>query len=234
MKHLHYNRTLLLAAALPIVALASCNKDDEPKLDPATPLYQQYEVYSCNGEVSAHANFRVADAQGERVYLNNGASVTVNNLKMVYYSDDFDPAPVYSYSQVLEKGTRDVSFRFQRSSGHVLTNSVSISDIDPVTFDTSIVEIKNGEAYDYSTGFKSETVSFRLVPKGENDFENAYTARLAAMPEGTTFSFSGVPAGVYILVADSEANFATTQNDGSATGVIHLVLRTTVTVNVTL
>lgn len=194
-------------------ALTACNSDTS--LDPNISLYQDYVVEYNNGKITAYANFHKHNQNGERVKLNNGASITVNGLKMEYYKT-YDAVGAYNYVMEFPANTKTITFDFQRNaSTHLITES-EIGKIPEFTVDECDT-ITNGKQYwiTISDGQMYPNISLQAVLVSQ-DGMSGYNA---SADSGTkSFRFNGVRSGFYTLYTTLYRTETITATDGNAKG----------------
>jgi len=125
------NRLLSVAfTATCFSLLAACTKVDSGDLKDDVPYYQSYSVSYNKTENAtyASASFRVREANGARVKLSNGATVTANG-KTGAATNPFDLS-IYTWQF---DDRKDVSFTLTKATA-TLNNTVRSSDIGDISF----------------------------------------------------------------------------------------------------
>lgn len=208
-----------LALLFPVFALllmgtASCNDDDD-KLDPNLPLYQDYLVENVDGEVTAYAYFSAYNSKGQHMQLNNGASIKANGEDMSYIGS-IDLEGFYDYSHQLPANTTEVTYVLKRNANTTLTNIVNLAEAPDFKMEDSWKEIKNGVRYEVTKlteGSSSAELHAVLVsPNNEKPYQATIGVGISS------FTFTGVRPGTYSLMVSTSVTRPVAQTDGTATG----------------
>lgn len=142
------NRFLsILATAGVLSLLAACTKVDSGDLKDDVPYYQSYSVSYNKTENAtyASASFRVREANGARVKLSNGATVTANG-RAGAATNPFDVS-IYTWQF---DDRKDVSFTLTKSTA-TLDNMVRRSDIGDISFSGTLpTTISKSDGYTIS------------------------------------------------------------------------------------
>ncbi len=225
-----YLSVLLFGSAL---LVGSCKKVSSDDLKDTVPYYQSYGVYYDKeaGKTDASVVYRVRDANGTIVQLDNGANVTANGITA---STNFILPSDYFWNMM---GLKDVDFVLTKNSGSVITNKVKLSDISNISFastfpaSTSKSGFSFGWVGDPLTGNESMVITIST-----SDSAGTATRSINATNSATTVSFSAtdmqyMKAGNNLTVEMTRYKSIPLQmSDGTATGSIALRYRTTKTI----
>lgn len=225
-----YLSLLLFGAAL---LIGSCKKVSSDDLKDTVPYFQSYGVYYDKeaGKTDASVIYRVRDANGTKVQLDNGANVTANRVAA---STNFILPSDYFWNMI---GLKDVDFILTKNSGTVITNKVKLSDISNVAFANTfpVAASKSGFSFgwvgDPLTGNESMVITIST-----SDSAGTASRSINATNSATTISFSAtdmqyMKAGNNLMVEMTRYKSMPLQmNDGTATGSIALRYRTTKTI----
>lgn len=227
MKHL----SLLLSGL--VLLMGSCKKVSSDDLKDTVPYYQSYGVYYDKeaGKTDASVIYRVRDANGTKVQLQNGAGVTANGVAA---STNFILPSDYFWNMI---GLKDVEFTLTKNSGNVLTNKAKLSDISNISFASTFPSSASKSGFSFGwvgdplTGNETMVVTISTV-----DSAGTASKALDASNSATTVSFSAtdmqyMKAGNNLTVEMTRYKSIPLQmSDGTATGSIALRYRTTKTI----
>jgi hypothetical protein len=191
-------------AATLLFSVQACKKVASDDLKDTVPYHQEYSVdYNKNtGKTSAAAQFRVRDANGSKVELNNGASVTANSkspssLQLVpgVYSWTFDELV-------------DVSFELTKNSGNKLVNTVAKTDIGDIAFSSNFPAVASK-----ASGFTFNWAGDALV-SGET-----LTVKITGTP-----SSSSIDPNVEKTVTSGQVTISSSDLDKFAPGTLKVTM----------
>lgn len=225
-----YQSVLLFGAAL---LIGSCKKVSSDDLKDTVPYYQSYGVYYDKeaGKTDASVIYRVRDANGTKVQLDNGANVTANGIAA---STNFILPSDYFWNMI---GLKDVDFILTKNSGAVITNKVKLSDISNISFASTFPAAASKSGFSFGwvgdplTGNESMVITISTT-----DSAGTASRSINATNSATTISFSAtdmqyMKAGNNLTVEMTRYKSMPLQmNDGTATGSIALRYRTTKTI----
>lgn len=225
-----YQSVLLFGAAL---LIGSCKKVSSDDLKDTVPYYQSYGVYYDKeaGKTDASVIYRVRDANGTKVQLDNGANVTANGIAA---STNFILPSDYFWNMI---GLKDVDFILTKNSGTVITNKVKLSDISNIAFASAFPSSASKSGFSFGwvgnplTGNESMVITIST-----SDSAGTASRSINATNSATTISFSAtdmqyMKAGNNLTVEMTRYKSMPLQmNDGTATGSIALRYRTTKTI----
>ncbi len=225
-------RLSLLLSGLVLFA-GSCKKVSSDDLKDTVPYYQSYGVYYDKeaGKTDASVIFRVRDANGTKVQLQNGAGVTANGVAA---STNFILPSDYFWNMI---GLKDVEFVLTKNSGNVLTNRAKLSDISNISFASTFPSSASKSGFSFGwvgdplTGNETMVVTISTVDSG-----GTASKALDASNSATTVSFSAtdmqqMKAGNNLTVEMTRYKSIPLQmSDGTASGSIALRYRTTKTI----
>lgn len=225
-----YLSVLLFGAAL---LIGSCKKVSSDDLKDTVPYYQSYGVYYDKeaGKTDASVVYRVREANGTKVQLDNGANVTANGIAA---SANFLTPSDYYWNMI---GLKDVDFVLTKNSGTVITNKVKLSDISNIAFASTFPAAASKSGFSFGwvgdplTGNESMVITIST-----SDSAGTASRSINATNSATTVSFSAtdmqyMKAGNNLTVEMTRYKSIPLQmNDGAATGSIALRYRTTKTI----
>ncbi|WP_276133920.1 hypothetical protein [Polluticoccus soli] len=220
--------TAALGFAL-LLSVQACKKVASDDLKDTVPYHQQYIVdYNKNtNKTSASAQFRVRDASGSKVDLNNGAGVTANSkspsaLQLVpgVYSWTFD-------------GLVDVNFELTKNSGKKLVNSVAKRDIGEIAFPSSFptaVSKSSGFTFNWAgDGLASgETLTVKITgtPSSASidpNIEKTVTSGQVTISPSDLEKFA---PGTITVSMERRKNLVLDVNDDTSNGDIEMTIKT--------
>lgn len=200
-------------------AFGACEEKSSDEIG-STPIYQRYKVeFSEKQDVKAFAHFSEnKDSDYKSVELIGDQKISVNNRKMAYNDIDEQEDFSYSYSAILGKGIKIVTFVFVRGKDKIYTNTVYSDMIKPIGLPASLTHIISGQAFSWEgdTGTEPYEISAELVKDSDNQYA-LYNARIDNSTKSIVFH--DVPAGKnYTLTIKRLKEIPTQENDLPAKG----------------
>jgi len=225
-----YLSVLLFGAAL---LICSCKKVSSDDLKDTVPYYQSYGVYYDKeaGKTDASVVYRVRDANGTKVQLDNGANVTANGIAA---STNFLTPSDYYWNII---GLQGVDFVLTKNSGTVITNKVKLSDISNIAFSSTFPTTASKSGFSFGwVGDPLTSNESMVITISTSDSAGTASRSINAANSATTVSFSAtdmqyMKAGSNLTVEMTRYKSIPLQmNDGTATGSLALRYRTTKTI----
>lgn len=206
-----------------MILLSACQQTSSNDIG-STPVYQRYKVeFSADREVKAFAHFSEnKDSDYKDIELEGEQKITVNNHSMAYNDIDEQEDFSYSYSAVLGKGIKTVTFVFVRRKGTVYTNTVTADIIEPIAIPVGLQRIVSGQAlvWEGAVASSGEEILAELTKDGKDRYE-LYNA--VVDNDAKTIVFHDVPAGDnYTLTIKRLKEIPTQENDLPAKGKIQV------------
>lgn len=223
----------IVAAATALCALSACDSNDPDNPDIASHVYQEYAVEANDMTVTASANLRRGNAEGECVRLSGRSALFANDREMTYQVPMHGEQ--YTYTTMLPRDTQSVEFRLKVSDSHSIVNTAELGYVAAVR----LAGETEGEPYTVTegsllkadvTGLEMLTLSASVtstMPLGTENWSCAITV------SGDVLITPALKPGRYILTLTSSTRIPTQHNDSPASGSIRISRSTTRTLVVT-
>lgn len=218
---------LLLISGLSILTIG-CKKVDSNDLKDTVPYYQSYGVYFDKdaGTTEASAVFRVRDANGTKVEMSNGATVTANGIAGTTH---FLTPTTYNWTFT---GLQDVNFLLNKNSGTVISNKGLRTEISNIDFDNSFpASASKAAGFTFAwTGDPLASGENMMIIASTPDSGSSVSRALNATNSSNTVSFSAadmqhMKAGTMTVEMIRYKSKALDNNDGTSAGSIALRYR---------
>lgn len=227
----------LLPFLLILVLLTyGCKKVDSSDLKDDVPYYQSYEVGfdKTLGSPSAMASYKIREANGARVSLENGAGVSANGTSP---TTDFLDKTLYRWNF---SGTPDVNFILTKNSGAKINNTIAFSDISNTDFAAGFptaASKASGFSFNWTGDAVGATETLNITISTPDSGSIAMKT-LTQSNSSNTVTFSSaemvnVKPGQLTVELSRRRDMALDNADGTASGTmaVRLAVRKTLTLN---
>lgn len=208
----------LITIAMAIIS-GACQQKSSNDIG-TTPIYQRYKVeFAKTQDVKAFAHFSEnKDSDYKAIELEGDQRITVNHKSMAYNDIDEQEDFSYSYSAILGKEIKNVTFIFVRQKNKIYTNTVNSDDIKPIGLPAGINSITPGQAFVWEGDPATEAyeVSVELTRNTSTSSE-LYNALIDNSAQSAVFN--DVPTGKdYTLTIKRRKEIPTQEDDLPAKG----------------
>lgn len=213
---------VLIIIAISIIGGACQQKSSNDIGD--TPIYQRYKVeFSGSEDIKAFAHFSEnKDSDYKAIELENEQEITVNHQKMNYNDIDEQEDFSYSYSAILGKNVKTVTFVFVRKKDKIYTNTVTSDLIQPISLPTGLNSITSGQPFTWEGA--PATATNEVLAELTKDSGDSYSLYNATIDNTTkSITFHDVPTGGnYTLTIKRWKEIPTQEDDLPAKGKIEV------------